>query len=204
MFSGSQTDDWQPLRELRHNPCLMSPVTYGMLFVICLVWIITTLLKLPGLILGYFMAPLMHRFPFVIEFLYPTGLGRWVHFFIIRTVGRATKKHKNGDMNRGYHSRALEQRVEVVKSRVFVHALPQLMDNLGYLVVCCPLKKIKKATIVSHSNGPLERISVSSEEARRIVAFVVDCGDADAVAAQVKLISERHYGGERIEIQSIL
>jgi hypothetical protein len=179
----------------------MKPVTYGMLFIMLVIWIITALFRLPALVLGYLMAPLMHRFPFVIEFLYPTALGKWVHFTIMRMVGSATKKHKSGDMNRGYHSRALEQRVEVVKGRLFVHPLPQLMDNLGYLVVCCPQEKspTDMGMIVSHSNGPNERISVTTDEERpQIVAFVVDCGDADEVAAQVKLISERHYDGKRI------
>jgi glyoxylase-like metal-dependent hydrolase (beta-lactamase superfamily II) len=131
-------------------------------------------------------------------------LGKWVHFFIMRLVGRATNKNKSGDMNRGYHSRALEQRVEVCKGRLFVHALPQLMDNLGYLVVCCPEEKTAKSMVVTHSNGPNERISVTTDEKHQIVAFVVDCGDAEEVATQVQLISERHYGGKSIEIQSIL
>jgi hypothetical protein len=204
MSAPDDGNGWQPLREMRHNPCLMSPVSLGMLFILLLVWIITTALRLPAIVLGFLTAPLVRRFPFVIEFLYPTGLGKWVHFFIIRMVERATNKHKSGDMNRGYHSRALEQRVEVCKGRLFVHALPQLMDNLGYLVVCCPEEKSTKAMVVTHSNSPKERISVTTDEKHQIVAFVVDCGDADEVAAQVELISERHYGGKSIEIQSIL
>lgn len=182
----------------------MRPVTGVMLVLVALVWLITALLKLPGLILGFLMRPVTHRLQFVVEFLYPDGVGRWVHFFILRTVQRG-KKQRSDDKNRGYHSRAAETRVEVVVDRVFIHPLPQLLDNLGYLVVCLPEREQPGATlVVEHSNGPLERISVVNEEERRIVAFVVDVGEAEAVVAQVQQISERFYDSQSIEIHSIL
>lgn len=202
--NGAATDaDWQPLREWRHNPCLMRPMTGFMLVLIAVVWIAAALLKVPAILLGLVMRPVMHRMQFVVEFIYPTDIGRWAHFFIIRLMARK-RKQKPDDMNCGHHSRAAEQRVEVVLERVFVHPLPQLLDNLGYLVVCVPPKEQPRATLVDHCNGPIERISVVSEHERRIVALVVDCGDADAVADQVEVISQRFYESEPIEIHSIL
>ena len=166
-------------REWRHNPCLMRPLSAVMLIVLMLLSAVALILKFPALIIGLMLQPMAARFNWIVEFLYPMGVGRWVHFFILRMAGRS-RKSKPNDKCFGYHSRTIESRFEVVKDRVYVHPLPQLIDNLGYLVVSLP------------------------EGKGNIVGFVVDCGDADAVIRQAALISKFHYKQKKIHIQSIL
>lgn len=136
------------------------------------------ILKFPTLLLGFILQPLAHRMGFIVEFLYPLSIGRWVHFYIMRLATKA--RGQRNDKSHGYHSRTIEQRLQVVEQRVFVHALPQLLDNLGYLVVSVP-----------PAGGNL-------------LGIVIDCGDAEAVAQQIYLISEKHYQKRRIHIVSIL
>jgi hydroxyacylglutathione hydrolase len=85
---------------------------------------------------------------------------------------------KKGNEN---HSRCIEQRVELVKGRIFCHPVPQLLDNLAYLVVCLPESKQTK-----------------------IVAFLVDCGDAQAAHNIILDIQDLHYPDQTIELQAIL
>jgi glyoxylase-like metal-dependent hydrolase (beta-lactamase superfamily II) len=170
----------------------MNPLSVTMIIVLGLIWLATLALKFPTLLLGLLIQPLANRFNWIVEFLYPTGIGRWVHFMIIRMVDR-TRKAKPNDKSYGYHTRTIESRFEVVKDRVFVHPLPQLMDNLGYLVVCVPRPD-------RHDDD----LSGKHHHSGKIVAFVVDCGDAAAVARQVALISNVHYNMRTIHIQSIL
>jgi len=94
-------------------------------------------------------------------------------------------------------------RVEVIKDRVYLHPLPQWLDNLGYLVVCCPPKKSASPKVTS---TPLGKVSVTDvgDEKIPIVAFVVDCGNAATVVEQVERISALHYDEKTIQIQSIL
>ena len=88
----------------------------------------------------------------------------------------STKKKKDEN-----HSRCLEQRVEIVKGRIFCHPVPQLLDNLGYLVVSVPLT-----------------------EDTNIVAFLVDCGDAPASHNIILDIQDLHYPNQKIELHAIL
>ena len=88
----------------------------------------------------------------------------------------STKKGKDEN-----HSRCLEQRVELVNGRIFCHSVPQLLDNLGYLVVCVPLT-----------------------EETNIVAFLVDCGDAKASHNIILDIQDLHYPNQKIELHAIL
>lgn len=88
------------------------------------------------------------------------------------------------------HSRAIEQRTEVVRGRVYIHPLPQLLDNIGYLIVCVPPKRRSKRG----SPPP-------------ILGVLVDCGDADSVLDQIDLIRDVHYANienNMIEIYSLL
>lgn len=90
------------------------------------------------------------------------------------------------------HSRAIEQRTEVVRGRVYIHPLPQLLDNIGYLIVCVPPKTRQKKK--GSSSPP-------------ILGILVDCGDADSVADQIDLIRDVHYANienNNIEIHSLL
>ena len=111
--------------------------------------------------------------PLLAEFLYPTAIARWAHFYLLKV---SSKKGKDEN-----HSRCLEQRVEMVKGTIFCHPVPQLLDNLGYLVVCVPDTK-----------------------ATKIVAFLVDCGDAQATHNIILDIQDLHYRDHTIELQAIL
>lgn len=77
------------------------------------------------------------------------------------------------------HSRAIEQRTEVVKGRVYIHPMPQLLDNIGYLIVCLPPSS--------------SRLKQSSSSSLSILAILVDCGDAVSVKDQLELIRDVHY-----------
>ena len=61
--------------------------------------------------------------------------------------------------------------------------LPQLLDNLAYLVVCVPPSR-----------------SISST----IVAFLVDCGDATTALKQMFEICDVHYADYEIDLQAVL
>jgi len=93
------------------------------------------------------------------------------------------------------HTRCVENRVEIVKGRVYVHPLPQLMDNYAYLVVCLPKNK-------NTTNSDKKSVHLP------IVALVVDCGDATSVKEQVEYLHQLHYSSEyknnKIEIHSLV
>ena len=61
--------------------------------------------------------------------------------------------------------------------------LPQLLDNIAYLVVCLP---------------------PPDGTCKTIVAFLVDCGDANAALTQIFDIRDVHYLGYEIDLQCIL
>ena len=159
------------LRTIRHNPCLMSPISVLMLLIFVFFSTVTMVLQFPGVVLGFFLNPLLSRSHWAIEFLYPWGIGRWGHFFIMRLIERG-RNARPTDKNHGYHSRAVESRLEVVKGRVFIHPLPQFLDNLGYMIVCAPPPGIVHGT----EDTPLGRVQVSEDREHRLLALVVDCG----------------------------
>jgi len=156
----------------------MNPLAFSLLFFLGLLWLVVLLLKIPSLLIGLLLPPLLHRFPVVVEFLYPLSIGRWLHLWAIR-LGR--KSSKPNDKSYGYHTRCLEARFEVIPNRLYIHILPQLLDNLGYLIVCLP-----------------------PNDGGKILALVVDCGDAQAVTRQTALIANLHYSRQKIVIQAIL
>ena len=180
------------LREYRHNPCLMAPVSLAMLIVFGLFMLMTLLLQVPTLVVGFLLAPILSRSSWYVEFLYPWDIARWAHFLLIRN---APKKDRDDDKNRGFHSRTLEQRVEVVPGRVYIHLIPQWLDNIGYLVVCLPQAK-------SEDHGSVN-ISVL-DESNPIVAFMIDCGDAKATIRAIDLIKDHHYSRKSIRLQAVL
>jgi hypothetical protein len=136
------------MREQRHNPCLMRPLTLVLLLAVLALGLLLALLRIPTFLLGMLLAPLTNRFAAVVEFWYPTSIGRFLHLRIAKmAAGRNPNPNPNhgkpgDDANHGCHSRCLETRIEVVPGRVFVHPLPQLLDNLGEcldaLVVAVP------------------------------------------------------------------
>jgi len=226
-------------REWRHNPCLMNPTAAFLLFAFLAFSLLSLLFQFPTAVLGFALGPVLRRFPWVIEFLYPTALGRWIHLTLVGYVmrggggkgggvasgGAAAKPH---DKNRGFHSRTLEQRVEVIPNRVYVHPLPQFLDNLGYLVVCLPPETTtttkalpRNGTVLTNIDEyddhddedtggggkidtPLGKVTVkTSEPETPIVGFVVDCGQSDSVLRQIDFIANLFYGKRPIAVQSI-
>ena len=56
-----------PLRDLRHNQCLMSPTTTIMMLFLCLFWTIAFVWQFPLLVLGILVGPLLRRQQFLID-----------------------------------------------------------------------------------------------------------------------------------------
>lgn len=181
------------LRELRHNPCMMRPVSLVMIVIFGAFMFLTLLLQVPALVLGFILAPILQRSSWYVEFLYPLPIGRWAHFFL---MGLSSKmKLKSVDKNRGFHSRTLEQRYEVVKDRIYIHLLPQWIDNVGYLIVCLPEPD------TTSTRNSLIRVEDKKDP---ILGVVIDCGESDAVVRAVEMIQDFHYGKKRIRLHSIL
>mmetsp|Transcript_14776 Transcript_14776/g.23282 ORF Transcript_14776/g.23282 Transcript_14776/m.23282 type:complete len:778 (-) Transcript_14776:24-2357(-) len=180
------------VREYRHNPCLMAPLSLGMFVIFGLFMLFTLLIQVPTLVLGLVLAPILQRSSWYVQFLYPWGIARWAHLLLIR---HAPRKGRGDDKNRGFHSRTLEQRVEVVPGRVYIHLIPQWLDNVGYLVLCLPRPRTENSGAV--------KITVSND-ADPIVAFMVDCGDAVATTRAIEMIKEHHYAKRTIQLQAIL
>ena len=177
-------------REFRHSSCFMRPISLVMIFLMVMYFGITLLFQFPGWVLGMIMAPILQRNSFYIEFLYPLPIGRWGHFVLMKFTSKM--RHKVTDKNQGFHSRTTEQKVEVVPGRVYIHFLPQWLDNVGYLIVCLP-----KPSIYSSSGR--------DTGATPPVALVIDCGECEAVVRAVGLIQKYHYKDlPKIQLQSIL
>jgi len=199
-------------REWRHNPCLMRPASALVLILFSAFWIVVAVLKFPSLVLGILMSPVLQRFNWVIEFWYPTAIGKWLHLTVVRLANRSRGGKESDGVNHGFHSRSTETRVEIARDRVYVHPLPQLLDNLGYLVVCLPSKNKKLSPAVAAQvpvNEPTGKDVVkvdpfANANETMIVAFVVDCGDANAVVKHVKLIRKKFYGNKEMHVQAVL
>ena len=54
-------------REVRHNPCLMSPISLILFIIFGLFLFVTLLFQLPGLLLGLLMAPILARSPWYVS-----------------------------------------------------------------------------------------------------------------------------------------
>ena len=192
----------------------MKPTSLVMLLLMLVFWLVSAILTIPSWLMGFLLAPILARGTWLIEFLYPMPIARWGHLLILRW---SKPKSPLDDKAANYHTRTLEQRVEVVKGRVFVHPIPQLLDNLGYLVVCLPPppSTTPPTTTTSHAGTTrLGHVSVNTQQEPSnrlshqlpIVAFLVDCGDADTVVEQLQLIHETHYSEypQPIRLQMIL
>ena len=182
-------------REVRHNPCLMSPISLILFIIFGLFLFVTLLFQLPGLLLGLLMAPILARSPWYVEFLYPWGIGRSLHLFLLGRNDSTSGKGKDDDKNRGFHSRCVEQRVEVVPGRVFIHPIPQLLDNVGYLLVCVPRP-------TSELINDTDKVTIH-DDTDPVVALMIDCGDAIATIKAMELIQRYHYRKKSIQLQAI-
>ncbi|GKZ00382.1 hypothetical protein MPSEU_000991200 [Mayamaea pseudoterrestris] len=198
------------LREWRHNPCLMRPLTAFVILGMLLFWVLQLILRFPVLLFTFLLSWSLNRFSFVIEFLYPLSIGRWIHIRLAKTIMRSGRHGSN--QQQAHHSRTIETRIEVT-NRIFIHPLPQFLDNLGYLVVCLPKSMaadVRERTNNQQINGEdqhvqeLPRLPANAVDEEVIVGFVIDCGDAEAILLLLDSISRVHYQGRLIHIQSIL
>ena len=171
-------------REFRHSSCMMRPLTLVMILLLGMFFIVTLLFQCPALILGFFLAPVLKRNSWYVEFLYSLPVGRWGHFLLMSFTSKM--RHKAHDKNRGFHSRTVEQKIEVVPGRVYIHFLPQWLDNIGYLIVCLPEPTAEDL----YPTPP--------------VGLIIDCGEMEAVVRSIELIQEFHYDKNSIQLQSIL
>jgi glyoxylase-like metal-dependent hydrolase (beta-lactamase superfamily II) len=181
-------------REMRHSPCFMAPLSLFFFFIFGIFAFLNMMIAFPGLILGLILSPILQRNSWYVEFLYPWNIARWGHLLLI---SRSSRLGKATGKNRGFHSRAIEQRIEVIPGRVYIHPIPQWLDNVGYLVVCLPTPPKKE-------RNQSAMITIDESTTDQIVALLVDCGEAEAVVGAVELIQDFHYGKKKIEIQSIL
>mmetsp|Transcript_8215 Transcript_8215/g.23618 ORF Transcript_8215/g.23618 Transcript_8215/m.23618 type:complete len:762 (-) Transcript_8215:168-2453(-) len=183
-------------RQFRHNPCMMSPISLFMTVFVGLVMFVTVLFQAPVFLLGLITSPLLARTAWLVEFLYPWGVARWAHFYLIRKSSRT--RSRDDDKNRGFHCRAVEQKIEVVKDRVYIHPIPQHLDNVGYFIVCLPLRRGDRRNGGNNSGG-----GGGDSGKEPIVALMVDCGDADATTRAIELLQKYHYPGKPLQVQAI-
>ena len=167
------------LREARHAPCLMAPPALLVLLAVAVSSLAGLVLALPQLALGLLLGPLVRRSFWLVEFVYRHPLGRWGHVKIMevaRSGGRGGDgKKKGANTKPGGHSATLEQRIEVVPGRVYVHPVPMFVDNVAYLVVCLPPPHARHLPIA---------------------AVLVDCGDHAAALGHAGAVYRRHYEGD--------
>jgi glyoxylase-like metal-dependent hydrolase (beta-lactamase superfamily II) len=166
------------LREWRHNTCLMTPICTFIMLAAALTSVTTMVCYVPQFLLGLFFGPLIKRSNFLVEFIYPFGFIGRLHLFMVHFI----QKRQSGAKVNAPHSRATEQRFQVIKGRVYVHTIPFFLDNLAYLIIFCP------------------PFGICSD----IVGYIVDCGDAEEVRRAVERVRYLHYGGRPIHISAIL
>jgi len=184
------------LREWRHNPCLMQPTTLLMFVLFGILMLVTLLMQAPALALGLLLSPVLSRSAWYVQFLYPSwDIARWAHFYLMRNSPQFSQTPRDDDKNRGFHSRTVEQRIEIVPGRVFIHPVPQWLDNLGYLIVCVPKPNAETKNDVT--------VTVD-DDVESIVAIMIDCGEAPATIRTIDLIQQYHYGKRKIELRAIL
>lgn len=159
------------------------------------------ILQFPGFLIGLLIVPMSKRGNWFIEFLYPFGIARWGHLKLLRwgikskngvRVGGGDEFDDEGVL---VHSRCLEQRTEVIRDRVYIHPLPQLLDNVGYLIVCVPPQ-----------STPRGEESSKQQESDPILGIIVDCADVECVTYQIEVIKDMHYSAYpgKFEIHAVL
>lgn len=112
------------------------------------------------------------------------------------------KKKGGGSGNTAVlHSRAIEQRTEVVRDRVYVHPLPQLLDNIAYLIICLPPPEVrypltsrgKRSSLSPNRMSNRNSSTAADLQSIPIWAILIDCGDGPSVMEQIELIRDVHY-----------
>ena len=172
----------------------MQPVSFVMILLFSFFMLISVCLQAPTIFIGLLLSPILSRSSWYVEFLYPLDIARWAHFFLIRLSSKYSTK--SDDKNRGFHSRTVEQKIEVIQDRVYIHPIPQFLDNLGYLIVCLPQR------VMSGGHGQT-KISLQ-DSSETIVAIMIDCGEAAATIRAIEMIQQNHYRKKPFQIQAIL
>jgi hypothetical protein len=202
----------QTLREYRHNRCIMTPLSTLVLLAILLSSLISLLFTIPQFIIGLFLGPLVKRQLWLVEFLYRWDIARWGHVKLMELAGKKnggnSKKVSNGkeaneestsvaipkDPKKKLkhlgllgHSDTIHQRITVVPGRVYVHPIPQFVDNVCYLIVCLP-----ETTGTTAGNNKNE----AKSSGLPIIGILIDVGEAKRTLAYMECIYEQFYEQE--------
>jgi len=165
----------QRIREYRHNRCIMAPLAYTVIIALIVTAFVGLLLALPQFLLGLLLAPLLRRQKWIVQFLYQNSVARWGHVSIMKFAGK--KNQINGAATKSEelpgHSQTINQRHTVVPGRVFIHPIPQFIDNISYLIVSCPPRE---------AAGKVP-----------ILGVLVDCGEDVKVKAHLDGIYKKYY-----------
>ena len=164
----------QRIREYRHQRCIMAPLAYIVIIALIVTAFLGLLLALPQFLLGILLAPLLRRQKWIVQFLYQNSIARWGHINIMKF---AKKNQQNGYAKKSEelpgHSQTINQRITVVPGRVYIHPIPQFIDNIAYLIVSCP---------------PREAVGKLP-----ILGVLVDCGEDAIVKAHLEGIFKKYY-----------
>lgn len=151
-----------------------------MIIVVSLLAIVGGILQIPSLLIFWLVQRLFVP-NILVEFLYPSTIAKYGHLLLMKMQKSQTSGNRRDSSYKslGLHSRTLEQRVVVVEDEIYIHLLPQFMDNLGYLIVF----------VLDHTT---------------VVGFLIDVGDANSVLQQIKYIQDLHYSSTQIQLQGLL
>jgi glyoxylase-like metal-dependent hydrolase (beta-lactamase superfamily II) len=197
----------QNLREYRHNRCIMTPLSMLVLLAIVLSSLASLLLTVPQFIIGLFLGPFVRRQFWLVEFLYRWDVARWGHVKLMEMAGKRNSNNNgsnnsNKDPKRGStaenipkdprkklkyfgllgHSDTIHQRITVVPGRVYVHPIPQFVDNVCYLIVCLPIIEVADNNNNDNSTNKLP-----------IIGILIDVGEAKRTLAYMECIYEQFY-----------
>lgn len=82
------------------------------------------------------------------------------------------------------HSDTIHQRITVVPGRVYVHPIPQFVDNVCYLIVCLP----DTTGAVAGNN-----VNQNKSNGLPIIGILIDVGEAKRALAYMECIYEQFY-----------
>lgn len=206
------------LREYRHAPCFMTPLSTLVLLAVLCSSLVSLLFIIPQFMIGLLLGPLVRRHFWLVEFIYRWDVVGWGHVKLMELIGKRnnagskgteSRSGNNHHSNRGStpasthktnnakkklqylglvgHSDTLHQRIEVVPGRVYIHPIPQFVDNLCYLIVCLPSNDVSIDANVANGNDV---------GALPIIGILIDCGEAKRTLAYLTCIYELYYEAE--------
>lgn len=183
----------QTLREYRHNRCIMTPMSTLVILALLVSSLVTLLFTIPQFIIGLLLGPLVKKQFWLVEFFYRWDVVGWCH---VKLMEMADKKNGGSSSKKGNtpntsstaadiprdskkklkhlgllgHSDTIHQRISVVPGRIYVHSIPQFVDNVCYLIVCLP----DKVGAAGSSGLPIIGVLIDVGEAKRALAYI-DC-----------------------------